>query len=123
MLYEFLVFIFCFVTILLILIVLMQKSHGGFWSGPASSDSTIIFGGSGGQDILQKITWVLGIIFIFLGFFLSIYKIKAARISKFTINKKIEKIEKPDNNKIILNPKDQEKNNNIKEEKTDIKSV
>jgi protein translocase SecG subunit len=38
------------------------KSSTGF--GAFGSSSQMLFGGSGGQDILQKITWVLGALFM-----------------------------------------------------------
>jgi protein translocase SecG subunit len=88
MLYEIFVTLFCFFCLLLIVIVVMQKNHGGFWSGPASSDSTIIFGGSGGTDVLQKITWFFGIVLIIGAFSLSIYKARTAKQGKFSTEKK-----------------------------------
>ena len=83
MLYEFCSVIFFIVCLFLIFIVVRQKSHGGFWSGPASNDSTIIFGGNSGADILQKITWVCGFILLFGTLFLSIYKTRMDKKSKY----------------------------------------
>lgn len=97
MLYEILITLFSFFTILLIIVVLVQKSHGGFWSGPASQDSTIIFGGSGGSDIFQKITWFLGVIFLLGSLGLSIYKSKNIFKNKYNYEKK--EVKKELNNK------------------------
>lgn len=109
MLYEITATLYFFIVFLLIILVLLQKSHGGFWSGPASNDSTIIFGGSGGTDILQKVTWFFGFIFLFGGLFLSIYRNKIIRDSKFsikTVQKKAElktenNLEKTEDNNLI----------------------
>jgi protein translocase SecG subunit len=84
MLYGFLVTLFIFLTSLLILIIMFQRGHGGFWSGPAGGgDSTLLFGGSQGADVLQKITWVLGFIFIFFAFGLSLYRNKLSRTTQY----------------------------------------
>jgi len=102
MLYEILITLFSFFTILLIIVVLVQKSHGGFWSGPASQDSTIIFGGSGGSDIFQKITWFLGVIFLLGSLGLSIYKSKNIFKNKYNYEKK--EVKKELNNKEEVSP-------------------
>jgi len=41
----------------------MQKGKGGMGLGSMGGGAQMLFGGSGGQDIFQKTTWVLGIIF------------------------------------------------------------
>lgn len=84
MLYEFLCVLYFINCIFLIFIVLRQRSHGGFWSGQSSNDSTVIFGGNSGADILQKITWFCGTFLIFGTFFLSIYKTNIAKKTKYT---------------------------------------
>jgi len=42
--------------------------------GGLGGGAQMIFGGSGGQDFFQKITWVLGIIFMTGALFLSLMK-------------------------------------------------
>lgn len=126
MLYEILITLFSFFTILLIIVILVQKSHGGFWSGPASQDSTIIFGGSGGSDLFQKITWFLGTLFLFGSFALSIYKSKNIFKNKYNYEKKEIKKESnsKESNSINLNNLEKEtesldlnKNNNLENNK------
>lgn len=56
----------------LILIVLVQQSKGGMGLGSLGGSSQMLFGGSGGQDLLQKITWILGAIFMFGSLILSL---------------------------------------------------
>jgi protein translocase SecG subunit len=87
MIYEILLFLFCIIMIITVFFVSVQKSQGGFFGGPVSSNSTIVFGGSGGSEILQKITWVLGFILIFGSFFLSIYKTRECTKVNYVIKK------------------------------------
>lgn len=105
MLYGFLVFLFSLCTFLLILSIMFQKGHGGFWSGPASGgDSTLLFGGNQGIDVLQKTTWFLGFIFMIFAFGLSLYRTKISLYNKYiTSNIRVEKkIEKKENDQIEL---------------------
>lgn len=64
MLYGFLVSLFVFNAFLLILLIMIQQGKGNMGLGNLGGATQMIFGGSGGQDILQKITWVLGSIFM-----------------------------------------------------------
>lgn len=64
MLYGFLISIFVIVCLFLILVILMQQSKGGFGLGSLGGSAQLLFGGSGGQDILQKTTWVLVALFM-----------------------------------------------------------
>lgn len=77
MLQGLLSFLYCFSSVLLILFVLLQKGKGGLGLGGLSGGgSQMLFGGSGGQNLFQKITWVLGIILLGGGLAMSIYKYK-----------------------------------------------
>ena len=51
----------------LVLFVLIQKGKGNMGLGALGGGAQTLFGGSGGQDLFQKITWVLGGIFISRG--------------------------------------------------------
>ena len=64
MLYGLLVTLFVFVCLLLILVILIQQGKGGLGLGSIGGGAQMLFGGSGGQDIFQKITWILGTIFM-----------------------------------------------------------
>jgi len=72
MLYGLLVTLFVFVCLLLILVILIQQGKGGLGLGSIGGGAQMLFGGSGGQDIFQKITWTLGAIFMLgsLGLFI-----------------------------------------------------
>lgn len=74
MLYGFLLTLYIINCLFLILIVLMQKGKSGMGLGSMGGGAQMIFGGGGGQDIFQKITWFLGIIFMVGALFLSLMK-------------------------------------------------
>lgn len=77
MLQGILSFLYCFSSILLILFVLLQKGKGGLGLGGLSGGgSQMLFGGSGGQNLFQKITWALGVILLGGGLAMAIYKYK-----------------------------------------------
>lgn len=64
MLYSILVGLFVFVCLFLVLIVLIQPGKGNMGLGSIGGGNQMLFGGSGGQDIFQKTTWILGSIFM-----------------------------------------------------------
>jgi preprotein translocase subunit SecG len=76
MIYELLLSLYIINCLLLILIVLMQKGKGSMGLGQMGGGAQMLFGGSGGQDIFQKTTWVLGIIFMTGALMLSLMKSK-----------------------------------------------
>jgi protein translocase SecG subunit len=88
MLYEIGITFYIILILVLILLVMVQRGHGGFWSGPGNNDSVTLFGGSGGSDVLQKVTWVCGFIFIILTLSLSLYKTYLVRQGKYSVESK-----------------------------------
>jgi len=64
MLLGLLITLFTFVCFLLILMILIQQGKGSMGLGSLGGGTQMLFGGSGGQDIFQKITWILGAIFM-----------------------------------------------------------
>lgn len=74
MLYGFLLTLYLINCAFLVLIILMQKGKSGMGLGGLGGGAQMLFGGSGGQDIFQKITWVLGAIFMTGGMMLSLMK-------------------------------------------------
>jgi protein translocase SecG subunit len=91
MLVGLLSFIFTFCSILLILLVLIQKGKSGLGIGSLGGGQQQLFGGSGGQDIFQKATWVLGAILMFGSLGLSIYKSKQAGANLGSAYKQVTK--------------------------------
>lgn len=64
MLYGLLVFLFTIVCVFLIIIILIQKGKSSMGMGSLGGGTQLLFGGSGGQDLFQKVTWTLGTIFM-----------------------------------------------------------
>lgn len=77
--YGLLVSLYVFVCILLVLIIMIQKGKSSMGLGSLGGGTQMLFGGSGGQDIFQKITWVLGAIFIAGSLGLSIMRTKLSQ--------------------------------------------
>ena len=74
MLYGLLLSVYIVICLFLILIVLIQKGKSSIGLGGLGGGSQALFGGSGGQDIFQKITWILVAIFLFGSLALSLIK-------------------------------------------------
>jgi preprotein translocase subunit SecG len=64
MLYGLLITLFIIVCLSLIFLVLVQKGKGSMGLGSMGGSTQMLFGGSGGQDLFQKITWTLGACFM-----------------------------------------------------------
>ena len=93
MLFGALVSIFIFISFLLILLILIQKGKGSTGLGGLGGGTQMLFGGSGGQDIFQKITWGLGVAFMVLSLGLSYIKSTQHRSAKYLDPSKYEKID------------------------------
>ncbi|HJZ24582.1 MAG TPA: preprotein translocase subunit SecG [Candidatus Babeliales bacterium] len=65
MLVGFLSVLYFLVAVFLILLILIQRGKGGMGLGSLGGGTQMLFGGSGGQDFFQKLTWILGAILIF----------------------------------------------------------
>jgi len=76
MIFGLMVTLFSFVCFLLVLVILIQQRKGGMGLGSLGGGAQMLFGGSGGQDIFQKITWVLGAIFMIGSLVLALLKTK-----------------------------------------------
>lgn len=64
MIYGLLISLFVFNCLLLVLLILIQQGKGNMGLGNMGGGAQMLFGGSGGQDLFQKVTWVLGTIFM-----------------------------------------------------------
>lgn len=95
MLYGLLVTLLVFVCFLLILVILIQQGKGGIGLGSSFGGAQMLFGGSGGQDIFQKITWTLGAIFMLGSLGLFLLGSKKADYSSYLSNKNFAKTEMP----------------------------
>ena len=78
-------------SILLGILILVQQGKGDMGLGGLGASSQMLFGGSGGQDFFEKITWIFGFIFIFGALGLSFMKSRSALDSK-VISRKSSRI-------------------------------
>lgn len=74
MLFGFLVTLYIIVCLFLVLIILIQKGKSSMGLGGLGGGSQMLFGGSGGQDMFQKMTWVLTGVFLLGSLVLAIMK-------------------------------------------------
>lgn len=74
MLYGLLLTAYIITCLFLVLVVLIQKGKSSIGLGNLGGGSQTLFGGSGGQDIFQKITWILVAIFLLGSLALSLMK-------------------------------------------------
>lgn len=83
MLYGLLLTLFIVLCFLLVLLVIIQKGKSSAGLGSLGGGTQMLFGGSGGQDIFQKITWVLGGLFMAGSLFLALMKSQQITQSKY----------------------------------------
>jgi len=83
MLFGLLLTLYMVVCFLLVLLVLVQKGKSSMGMGNLGGGVQMLFGGSGGQDIFQKATWVLGAIFMAGSLALSLLKTHSLQQSKY----------------------------------------
>jgi len=74
MLIELLTTAIVFVAVLIVFAVLLQEGKSDI--GLGSAGRQILFGGSGGQSMLEKTTWILGFVLMILALGLTIAKTK-----------------------------------------------
>ena len=75
--------VFCVICLFLVLIILIQKGRGSMGLGNFGGSNTMLFGGSGGQNIFEKITWVLGAVFMIGSLVLAIMKTTIVKDSRY----------------------------------------
>jgi len=90
MLYGLLMTIFILNSLLLLLIVMVQQGKGNMGLGNLGGATQMLFGGTGGQDIMQKTTWVLGTIFMALSLLLALMKTMPS--STYSLNRKARSV-------------------------------
>lgn len=78
MLFGLLTFGFIILSGFLTLIIFLQKGKGSMGLGSLGGGNQMLFGGSGGQDIFQKITWVLLALFMSSSLIIATMKSRAS---------------------------------------------
>lgn len=89
MLYGLLLTLFIFLCFFIILIVLVQKSRSSMGMGGLGGGAQMLFGGSGGQDLFQKITWVCVALFMLGSLGLAVLKTKEQKNLVYNIRPKM----------------------------------
>lgn len=74
MLYGFLVALYVLIALIILLLVLVQQGKSSMGIGSMGGGNQMLFGGSGGQSFFQKVTWVLGALFMSLSLGLALTK-------------------------------------------------
>jgi len=82
--------IFIFASLILGILVMVQQGKGDMGLGPLSSSTQALFGGSGGQTFFQKLTWILGFIFVFGSLGLTVLKMRQLDTSRIVVAQKAE---------------------------------
>ena len=84
MLLSILIGLFCTMNVFLIFMIFLQKGKNSLGLGSLGGGSQMLFGGTGGQDIFQKITWFLVAFFLIGSLSLALYKNKVLRDQGFS---------------------------------------
>jgi protein translocase SecG subunit len=95
MLFELVTAFFVLIGILMVLIILIQKTSNSLGLGNMGGKNVMLFGSSGGQDIFQKITWVLGTLFMAGSLVLSILKTQQTHSSRYLDSSRTVQIQQP----------------------------
>ncbi len=72
----------------MVLLILIQKGKSSLGLGGMGGGAQALFGGGGGQDIFQKVTWVLVAIFLFGSLTLSLMKTRQRHSFKYANTQK-----------------------------------
>ena len=83
MLFSFLTSLWIFISLVLGLLILVQKGKSSMGLGNLGGGTQMLFGGSGGQDLFQKATWILGTIYIAGSLLLSIMKVQQLETGRY----------------------------------------
>lgn len=83
--------LFVILCFLLIFLILLQKGKGGTGLFSNMGNANVkLFGGSGGQDVFQNATWVLGFLMMAGSLGLALMKNKGTLVSSRVLSEQIE---------------------------------
>lgn len=77
-LYALMMAVYIFICFALMAVILIQKSKGSIGIGNLGGSMQMLFGGSGGQTLFQKVTWILGALLMILSLVLALLKTQEA---------------------------------------------
>jgi preprotein translocase subunit SecG len=92
---TFLTVLFVILCFFLVIAILIQQGKGDMGLGGLGGGGQMLFGGSGGQDFFEKLTWIMGAIFVIGALGLTILKTKEVTKSRLT---NITKTQQTNNN-------------------------
>lgn len=75
--------LFVILCLVLVILILVQKGKSSLGLGSFGGGTQMLFGGSGGQDFFQKVTWVLGALFMGGSLVLALWKSTLYQESKY----------------------------------------
>lgn len=83
--YTLLMIIYVVLSLFLMLFIYIQSGKGDMGLGGLSRGSQTLFGGSGGQEFFEKVTWVLGAMFMLGALWLGVVKSRGSEtlLSKY----------------------------------------
>ncbi len=82
---TFFMILFVILCFFLALFILLQQGKGDMGLGGLSGGSQALFGGSGGQEFFERVTWVMVAIFIAGSLGLTIFKSRATQVTRVTL--------------------------------------
>lgn len=91
-------------AVLLVILVLAQQTKNSMGLGSMGGGTQMLFGGSGGQSFLQKLTWSLGGILMILSLCLALLKTKNSQYSSFLEAPKVAQSSSPEQKAASQNP-------------------
>lgn len=95
MLYGLLLTLFVILCFFLIIVILVQKSRSSMGLGGLGGGAQMLFGGSGGQDLFQKVTWVMVALFMAGSLVLAIMKSSGDKSLSYNIRPKMNAQPRP----------------------------
>lgn len=99
---TFLMILFVILCFFLAIAILLQQGKGDMGLGGLGGGGQMLFGGSGGQEFFEKITWAMGVLFILGALGLSILRYKEAGSTRI----KTTPITQQQNQQSVPAPKD-----------------
>lgn len=104
MLYGLLLTAFVILCFILILVILVQKSRSSMGLGGLGGSAQMLFGGSGGQDLFQKVTWVMVALFMAGSLVLAIMKSTGGKSLNYNVRPRAAAPQAPAPTSLPANP-------------------
>lgn len=83
MLYGLFVAVYLLISLFMLLVIMLQKGRGGIGALGGAQASQVLFGGAGGQEILERATWICGALLMVLSLTLALVKARDAGMSRY----------------------------------------